>query len=234
MHAREGGAGRICADGDEPQVERASQVADLLELRAAGQMGVLGAVVVDAVAHLGYGAVARVAAEPDRPAAGVDGPGAPQSLVAVEESAGGVVLGREAGDARGQTALAVGLAIDFDGQVGILPPVHLGDMVEAPVAEPLLQAQANKEVHIGKAGLDVEEGVGREVVVVAMADDNSINLGKLVDIAGNGGVAARAEVVCRPRGAARFEDWVEEDSQARGELDIVAGVAQPGGADAVS
>lgn len=69
----------------------------------------------------------------------------------------------------------------------------------------------------------------REVVVVRMRDDDSINNRNLRQLARRRGVALRPEE--RERRAARFKDGVEEDAEPGRELGEGAGVAEPGGAE---
>lgn len=107
VHVREDVAGRVGADGDEPEVEGPPQRADLSKLRRHGQVRVLGPVVVGARGHLRHRAVARVAAEPDglgrfgRRARRRHGPGAPERAHLVQDAAAGAVLARQAGEAGG-------------------------------------------------------------------------------------------------------------------------------------
>lgn len=65
-----------------------------------------------------------------------------------------------------------------------------------------------------------------EVIIVVVRDDNSINVRNVWDLAWRFGVAFGAEP--RKGGAAVGEDWVEKDSEAVRELDVVAGMAEPG------
>ena len=68
-----------------------------------------------------------------------------------------------------------------------------------------------------------------EMVVVRMGDDDRVDERDVVDLAWGRSVTLRTEP--GEGRAAVFEDWVEEDAQTRGDLDIVAGVAEPGGTE---
>ena len=71
-----------------------------------------GAVVVDVRGQRRHGAVAGVAAEPDLPAAALDGPAGPERVAFVEGGAGARVLAGEAADMREEVAgLGVGAGL---------------------------------------------------------------------------------------------------------------------------
>ena len=80
--------GPVRADGNQTQIERPAQLTDVLEVRAARQRVVFGAVVVLLRRHLRHSAVARVTAKPDGLAARLDGEGAPERGVLVPAGAG--------------------------------------------------------------------------------------------------------------------------------------------------
>ncbi len=64
-----------------------------------------------------------------------------------------------------------------------------------------------------------------------MADDYHIDEGEVLDFAGNGCYAGK--LLHGEGDAAVFEDGVEKDPQAGGELDVETGVAEPCCAEAV-
>lgn len=73
--------------------------------------------------------------------------------------------------------------------------------------------------------LDLEDGGVRQVVVVAVADDDGVDDGDVFEVAGLRGEAFRTHE-CEWR-AAVFKDGIEQDTQTRGEFDVVARMAQP-------
>lgn len=66
-----------------------------------------------------------------------------------------------------------------------------------------------------------------------MANDDGIDDGNILDLAGLLGVALGEEERDREWGAAVFEDGIVEDAQTGRVLDVVAGVAEPCRADLV-
>lgn len=224
VHAREGPARRVRPDGDQPEVEGPAQRADLLELRVARQVRPLVRVVVLVIRHLRHRAVARVAAEPDRarvgPGAGRDRPRRPQRLVEVPAEAARQVLRGQAGDlgrdGAGGLDVRVEARVSLLGpavgevhrQLGVLPPVQLGDVVDAARGEPLLDAQPHEEVSIGEALVDLEHGRVREMVIVVVADDDGVEEWKVCDRAGLFGEPLRAHEA--ERGASFLEDGIKE------------------------
>lgn len=140
---------------DQAQVKRPLTRPDLLERRAARQVRVFGAVVVDTRRQVGDSPVSRVAAEPDGFAAGDERPGGPERVRLVEGGARRGVLAGEAGDARcdrvvwdcGQRGGGRGgggkdpflTRLRGEGHVDILPPVELDDVGDSAVVEPLFE-----------------------------------------------------------------------------------------------
>lgn len=108
VHGAHDEARHVGADGDQAEIERAAQSADVGKGRAVRKVRVRGGPVVLAVGGAGDGAVAGVAGEVDGfggggggwlcgsgvggGGGGGDGPGGPEGGAAVEESPGGDVL----------------------------------------------------------------------------------------------------------------------------------------------
>ena len=69
---------------------------------------------------------------------------------------------------------------------------------------------------------DLDDSWVGEMVVVVVANDYCVDDGDIFDLARHLCVALWAEPA--QRRAAVLEDWVEEDAEAGGKLDIVAGV----------
>lgn len=67
------------------------------------------------------------------------------------------------------------------------------------------------------------------MIIMVMADNHGIHEGQVFEFAWGRRVALQPFHV--DGRAAVFEDGVEEHAQARGELDVVACVAEPGGAE---
>ena len=105
VHGRHDPARIVGANGNQTQIKRSPQIADLLEGRAV-RVDVVGVVVVDVFGEFRDGAVARVAAEPDFFAAAFDEPAGPERFALVQAGAGGGVLAGEAADAGGDDAVA--------------------------------------------------------------------------------------------------------------------------------
>lgn len=111
-----------------------------------------------------------------------------------------------------------------------IPPIQLRDLRsgDAAALKPAPVPQRREEVGVGEARLDALDGWVGEVVIVVVGDDDGVNDGEVLELAGRRVVAFKA--VDGDGRAAVLEDGVEEDAQAAGELDVVAGVAEPGGA----
>lgn len=97
--------------------------------------------------------------------------------------------------------------------------------------KPLGQAQANEKVRIRVALLDALHRRVGQMVVVAVRDHDGVNVRQRRNVAGRRREALRGQPLRRC--AAVLKDRVEEHAQAGRELDIVAGMAQPGGAELV-
>jgi len=154
---------------DQTQIKRASEFSYLLERRTVRQVCVFRRVVVCASREVGHRAVAGVAAEPDALAARGDGPGAPESGVAVEGGAGRGVLAGEAGDAscyavacgeggRGRVGGGDGDALlagggGREGDVDVLPPIELDSVLDAALVEPLSWKLGGLSRNVGSIAL---------------------------------------------------------------------------------
>ncbi|PHH85377.1 hypothetical protein CDD83_484 [Cordyceps sp. RAO-2017] len=109
--------------------------------------------------------------------------------------------------------------------LGVVPPVELGHVAQAAAAEPALEPEPDEEVHGRVPGLDRRHGRAREVVVVAVADDDGVDERHLRGRARRPRVPPRAH---EGQGrAAVLEDRVEQDAQPGRELDVAAGVPEP-------
>lgn len=115
--------------------------------------------------------------------------------------------------------------LSFDGHFSIFPPVELGDIGQPRFTEPLFQAQTNEKLCLGMRLLDLKHRIVREMIVVAVADKDSINDWDVFNVAGGLSEASRPQEA--DWGASVFEYRVEENSQARGKFDVVACVAKP-------
>jgi len=191
--------------------------------------------------------------------AGADGPGRPERVAAVEGRAGAGVLAGEGGDAGGDggrggggfggwsgcsgVAGSGGNAGAFgfgpfggggagcgsEGEVDFIPPVELSAVLYADSGEPFLVAERDKEMAGRVPFCDLGDGWVREVVIVVVAYNNSVNKGDVLDLTRHLGVPFGAEPA--ERGAAILEDGIEKHAETRWEFDIVAGVAEPGGSE---
>lgn len=118
-----------------------------------------------------------------------------------------------AGQARDAGCHLAGMVAVSNGhaEIGILPPVELSNVVDARLAEPRLQAEADKELGFWVVLLDLENGGVGKVVVMRVADNNGIDDGDVLDIAGSWGVSLGAH---EGKGrAAVLEDGIEEHPQ---------------------
>lgn len=74
VHSREGHSRVVCANGDQAEIERSAELANLLELWAPGESFVVGTVVVDSGRDGWNSTVSSVATEPDRLFVGANSP----------------------------------------------------------------------------------------------------------------------------------------------------------------
>lgn len=81
----------IGADGDETEIERPTEVADLGELRVSGQLIEAWPEFLHA---LGHAPISCVPGEPHGLASRLDGPGCPQGVSVIKAGSQGSVLGR--------------------------------------------------------------------------------------------------------------------------------------------
>ena len=93
--------------------------------------------------------------------------------------------------------------------------------------EPLLEAQPDEELRLGVPLRQLLHAGVREVVVVRMGNDHGIDRRQLRERTCRGRVPLGAEPLHGR--AAIFKYGVEQHAQAAGELDKVAGVAEPSG-----
>lgn len=212
---------------------------------AVGEVGVLSRPVVVAVGGARDSAVAGVTCEVDIGGIRCDGPGGPEGLGAVIEGAGADMLAWETRDGGcywgggfgwlcdgGCAGCGHGLLQGYrlglwgEGEFDLVPPVKFSALLDAAISEPFFIAKWHEEVGVGVRSTDFENGGVGEVVVVVVRDDYGVDEGDVGDVAGFRRVAFGAKP---GKGrAAVFEDGVEEDAEAGGELDVIAGVTQPG------
>lgn len=175
VHAGEGNAWMVGADGDEAEIKGSAQVADVTEVRTPGEKGRKGRpVVVAARGEARNGTVARIAAEPDGPMAGADGPRAPQCSVPVEGGPARRMLARETGDAGRDAGPGPVCGSGLDRQLGVFPPIQLRDVPQPAPTKPRLQPEPDEEMHVRMPTLDAHDGRQREVIVVTVADDDGV------------------------------------------------------------
>jgi hypothetical protein len=96
VHRRHDPSRIVCADWNQAEIERAAELADLLESWTDGQVGVFLAIVEFVLGQLGDCPVAGVASEVDFLAARSDAPAGPESVAFVEGCACTRVLARKA------------------------------------------------------------------------------------------------------------------------------------------
>lgn len=101
-------------------------------------------------------------------------------------------------------------ALSFDGHFSIFPPVELGDIGQPRFTEPLFQAQTNEKLCLGMRLLDLKHRIVREMIVVAVADEDGIDDWDIFNIAGRLSEASRPQEA--DRGASVFEYRVEQNS----------------------
>ena len=91
--------------------------------------------------------------------------------------------------------------------------------------EPFLQAETDEEGSVRVGFVQLHDSGVREVVVVAVGYHHQVNHGYVFNVAGDLGVAFWAHE--GEWAATFFEDGVEEDAQAAGKFNVVAGMAEP-------
>lgn len=82
MHRRHDEARVVSANGNQAQIKRPAQFADLLKGRAM-RVIVFGPVVVNVLGQLGHGSISSVTAKPDFLAAAFDAPAGPERVASV-------------------------------------------------------------------------------------------------------------------------------------------------------
>ena len=118
-----------------------------------------------------------------------------------------------------------------DTQGGILPPVHFRHLVDARVAEPAGQSQADKELRFWVVLVQLAHGRLRQVVIVRVRNDDGVQLGDVGQRARRLGVPFGTDEAAW--GTAVFKDRVEKHAQPVGVLDVVAGMAEPSGTQSI-
>lgn len=186
-----------------------------------------------------------VPCEIDACAARGDAPACPEGFAFVEGGAradvlagqgadcGGDAVGRGFGGAGdGYGAGGVEAVFGLDGvelHVSCLPPVQLGHVLHAALLKPHSVAQGREVVRFGELLLQTLDGRVAQMVVVVVAYHHDIDRRQVFEFAWRGRVALQALDV--DRRAAVFKHRVEEHAQPAGELDVVASVAEPCGAE---
>lgn len=110
--------------------------------------------------------------------------------------------------------------------LSILPPVHLRHRGNAAVLEPLSQATPDKEVQPGEPARQFLHARGREVVVMVVADEDSVKLWNITGRASGG-----CESFWSQNAPTLFKDRVEQCAETRWKLDKIGRMSHPGRAE---
>ena len=162
------------------------------------------------------GVVARIAGEEHPPSPRLHAPAAPQPPVAVEEATRGEVACRRAGDPdRGASHLLL----------DVLPPVQLSRSLDPPARHELGQADGHDPARRRLQANQAPDGVGVQVVVVVVGDEDQVQRRQLGQIEGRGHPAHGPGESDR-RGSTA-PDGIGEHVDGP-ELEQGAGVPQPG------
>lgn len=108
----------------------------------------------------------------------------------------------------------------------LLPPIQFGDIVDSALCKPLFVAEWDEEVNVLVLFGNLEDCRVAHVVVVVVADDHSVNEWDILHLAGHVCVSLGTHEAERATSGRKYR--VEQDSEAAGELDMVASMAQPG------